>query len=256
MKSKLREKMFKIWYWYISMVDKNADILFMNYGYNDTDQKIKLKEQNEANRYSVQLYHHLACEADLDSKNIVEIGCGRGGGLSYITEKFSPATALGIELNKKAVSFCNKYYSLDGLSFLQGDAQNLNLENNSFDVVINVESSHRYPRMSAFLGEVSRILRPGGYFLFTDFRRENEIEDMKKELELCELTVLKERIINKEVIAALELDDERKRQLVKKLTPKFLHKTALNFGGAIGSETYDRFVSNKFVYFSYVLKKH
>ncbi len=255
MKFNFRESLFRIWYWYVNKLDKNAEILFMNYGYSDKDQEVPFDEQNEPNRYSIQLYHHLASATDIKNKDIIEIGCGRGGGISYITKNFSPASAKGIDLDKQAISFCNRYYSLDGLSFSQGDAQNLSLENNTCDVVINVESSHRYPDMSAFLGEVSRILRPKGYFLFTDFRYDYEIEDLRKELELSGMSVLNERFINEEVVAALELDDERKRKLVKRLTPKVLHKIALNFAGAIGSETYNQFASRKYVYFSYVLKK-
>ncbi|MFC2138382.1 class I SAM-dependent methyltransferase [Bacteroidota bacterium] len=255
MKFNFRESMFRIWYRYVNNVDKNAEILFMNYGYSDKDQKIPIDEQNEPNRYSIQLYHHLACETEIKNKDIVEIGCGRGGGLSYITRNFSPASAIGVDLDKQAVLFCNRHYTLDNLSFFKGNAQNLNLKNNSCDVVINVESSHRYPDMEAFLGEVSRILRPNGYFLFTDFRYDNEYEDMKKKLELSGMTVLKERFINQEVVTALEFDDERKRKLVKKMIPKILHKIALNFSGAIGSETYNRFASRKYIYFSYVLKK-
>ena len=255
MKFNIRESLFRIWYWYVNKADKNAEILFMNYGYSDKDQVIPMDEQDNPNRYAIQLYHHLASAAEIINKDIVEIGCGRGGGLSYITRNFSPASAKGIDLDKQAVSFCKRHYALDGLSFLQGDAQNLSLKNNSCDVVINVESSHRYPDMAAFLGEVSRILRPGGYFLFTDFRYDYEMEDMKKELKLGGMIVLKEKIINQEVIAALKSDDERKRKLVKKLAPKFLHKIALNFSGTMGSETYNRFVSNKYIYFSYVFKK-
>lgn len=250
-----RESMFRMWYWYVSKIDKNAEILFMNYGYNDPNMSVPIEKHNENNRYPIQLYHHLACEADLKNKDIVEVGSGRGGGLSYITRTFSPATAKGVDLNKKAVSFCNKHYRMNELSFVQGDAQCLDLERESCDVVFNVESSHRYPNMSAFLGEVSRILRPNGYFLFTDFRYNHEMEDMKKELEKSGLTILKERIINREVVAALEQDDERRRKLVKKMAPKFLHKIALNFAGTVGSETYNQFHSQKYVYFSYVLKK-
>ena len=255
MKSNIRENMFRIWYWYVSRVDKNAEILFMNFGFSDPDQDIPLDKENEPNRYSIQLYHHLAIKAEIENKNIVEIGCGRGGGLSYITKNFLPASAIGVDLNKLAVAFSNRYYGLNNLSFLQGNAQSLSLEDNSCDIVINVESSHRYQDMKTFLGEVNRILRPGGYFLFTDFRFDNDFEAMKNDLQSSGLTLLEERFINREVLKALELDDERKRQLVKKLTPKYLHKIALNFGGTIGSKTYNRFESKKYIYFSYVLRK-
>lgn len=255
MRINFREGLFRIWYWYVNKKDKNAEILFLNFGYSDKNQQIVLEEQNEQNRYPIQLYHHLAIATDLTNKDIVEIGCGRGGGLSYITKKFSPASAKGIDLNKQAVSFCNRFYTLNGLTFSQGDAQKLSLENNICDVVINVESSHRYPDITAFLREVSRILRPNGHFLFTDFRYDHEMEDMKKHLESSGMIILKERFINPEVISALELDDKRKRKLVEKLAPGFLHKLALNFAGTIGSETYNQFTSSKYVYFSYVLKK-
>lgn len=255
MKFSFREMMFKIWYWYVNKIDKNAEILFMNFGYSNGNQGISLDEPDELNRYPIQLYHHLVSTIKIKNKDVVEIGCGRGGGLFYITKNFSPASAKGVELNKKAVTFCNQHYSLNGLIFLHGDAQNLNLKNNSCDVVINVESSHRYSDIKAFLEEVSRILRPDGYFLFADFRYDYEMEDMRKELELCGMSVLKERFINKEVVAALKLDDHRKRILVKKLIPKFFYKMAQNFAGIIGSETYNRFVSHKYIYFSYVLKK-
>lgn len=255
MKFNFRESLFRIWYWYVNRVDKNAEVLFMNYGYAEKDQKIPLDEQNEPNRYSIQLYHHLAVETEIKDKDIVEIGCGRGGGLFYIAKNFSPATATGIDLDSLAASFCTRNYNLQGLSFAQGDAQNLNLKDNSYDVVINVESSHRYPDMKAFLGEVSRILRPDGHFLYTDFRYDYEMEDLKKELESSGLTILKERMITEEVVASLEHDDARRRKLIKKLTPKILHKTALDFAGTVGSETYNQFATRKYIYYSYVLKK-
>jgi ubiquinone/menaquinone biosynthesis C-methylase UbiE len=255
MKFNLRESLFRILYRYVNIVDKKGEILFMNFGFSSKDQEISIDEQNEPDRYSIQLYHHLISATEIKNKDIVEIGCGRGGGLFYIARNFSPASAKGIDIDKHAVSFCKLHYAMDGLSFLTGDAQKLSLKNNCTDVVINIESSHRYPDMTAFLGEVARILRSGGYFLFTDFRYDYEIEDLKKELSLSGMSVIKEKFINKEVVAAMESDDERRRRLVKKLVPKFLHKPALNFAGTIGSETYNQFVSGKYVYFSYVLKK-
>jgi SAM-dependent methyltransferase len=255
LQTNLRELLFRIWYWYVNKADKNDEILFMNFGYHDQNQPIAMDEHNERDRYSIQLYHHLADTVDMQHKDIVEIGCGRGGGLSYISKKFFPSTALGIDLNKRAIRFCSRHYKMKGLSFSQGDAQNLKLEKDSCDIVINVESSHRYPNMNAFLKEVVRILRPGGNFLFTDFRYDNEMEGLKKDLEESGLSVVKERNINQEVTAALTLDNERRRYLINKLAPKFLHNLALNFAGAMGSDTYNNFASKKYVYFSYLLQK-
>jgi ubiquinone/menaquinone biosynthesis C-methylase UbiE len=255
MKFSIRESLFRIWYWYVNKVDKNAEILFMNYGYSDAGRRIEFDEESNPERYSIQLYHHLVSGTEIKNKDIVEIGCGRGGGLFYIASNFSPLSAKGVELNKQAVSFCNRHYSLDGLSFLQGDAQNLSLGNECCDVVISVESSHRYQDMKAFLREVSRILRSGGHFLLADFRYDHEMEALKKELASSGMTVLKEQFITKQVVDALKSDDARKHKLIKKMIPWFLRKVARNFAATIGSETYNQFVSRKYIYFSYVLKK-
>ena len=256
MKQSFRYWMFRVWYWYVNKIDKKAEILFMNYGYADTAFSTTLEPQHESNRYSIQLYHYVADAINLKNKDITEIGCGRGGGLEHITKNFSPASARGIDLDKQAVAFCNRHYAIKGLSFLQGDAQKLPLDNNTCDVVINVESSHRYPNIKLFLNEVYRILRVDGYFLFTDFRNDFEMPVLQKELQSCGMRLLKEELITQQVVTALELDDGRKRKLVEKLIPRLMHKTALNFAGTVGSETYTQFVARKYVYFNYILQKN
>lgn len=255
MKINFREWLFRAWYWYVNRVDKNAEILFMNYGYSSPGQKVDLLPEEEPNRYSIQLYHLLASSVDISDKKIVEIGCGRGGGLSYTVKKFVPSEALGVDLDKIAVNFSNKFYKLKNLSFLQGDAQNLPIGNTSYDILLNVESSHRYPDMKAFLGEVNRILKPGGYFLYTDFRYDYEMPEFKELLKVSGLKMLKEEMITDNVVAALTADDARKRNLVKKLVPRILHDIALNFAGTIGSETYNNFNDKKYIYFYYVFQK-
>ena len=122
MKYNFRERMFRLWYWYVNRVDKNAEIRFMNFGFSDPDQLLALDKENEPNRYSIQLYHHMAVEAGIKNKDIVEVG-GQRRGLSYITKTFQPATAIGVDLDKLAVAFSNRHYGLDNLSFLQGNAQ-------------------------------------------------------------------------------------------------------------------------------------
>ena len=53
---------------------------------------------------------------------------------------------------------------------MHGDADNLPFADQSFDAVINIEASHCYPRLSHFLADVARVLRPGGHFLYVDAR--------------------------------------------------------------------------------------
>lgn len=253
--SALREWAFRTWYWYVNSIDQNGEILFMNYGYSDPASPVALDLRDEANRYSIQLYDLLARAVDLKGKDIAEVGCGRGGGLSYIARKYMPATALGVDLDRQAVSFCNQHYRLAGLAFQQGDAQQLNLKDGSFDALFNVESSHRYPRMELFLREVKRLLRPQGYFLFVDFRYDHEIAELNNQLLATGMKIIGEQSITANVVEALQADDSRKRTLVQKLAPRCLQTIALNFAGAVGSETYNQFASRKYEYRFYIVQK-
>ena len=255
MQLNFRDRLFRIWYWYVNKIDRKAEILFMNYGFHSDEQENADDLIETPDRFSIQLYDHLATAIDLKDLDVVEIGSGRGGGLYHVKRKHNPATALGIELDSRAVRFCNTHYQDRGLAFSQGDAHSLKLGNETSDIVLNVESSHRYQDMPTFLSEAERVLRPGGHLLLTDFRYDHEMADFKQILAKSGLQVVREKNINREVLAALTLDDQRKRKLIKRLVPAFLHKVALNFAGTIGSTTYKNLESGKYVYFSYVLKK-
>ncbi|MFO7922729.1 MAG: class I SAM-dependent methyltransferase [Bacteroidales bacterium] len=251
---KLRNQFFKTWYWYISLVDKNADVIFMNYGYSNNS-RIYLKEEDEKNRYSIQLYHHAVSPVDITGKNILEVGCGRGGGLSYINRYLAPDSLTGVDLNAKAIQFCKKQYKEKNINFVQGDAQRLPLETNSFDVVLNVESSHRYPQKELFFNEVYRVLKPGGYFLFTDFRDDHRIEELESQLKKSNLCLEGKEDITENVLEALTLATPERENLIKKIAPKPLHNLSRKFAATAGTPTYNKFLSRKFLYLRYVLMK-
>lgn len=255
MKEKLKNIFFKFWYWYVSVVDKNAEVIFMNYGYSKDNQKIELDEKDEKNRYSIQLYHLVATGANITGKDILEVGCGRGGGLSYINRYLKPNFAIGIDLNKKAIKFCNKKYSSEKIKFFQADAQKLNFEDNAFDVVINIESSHRYSRVDLFLSEVYRILKPGGVLLFADFRNQYDLRKLNWQFKNRNFKRLKNEIITENVVETLKLSTPNREELVRKLLPKFLQNLGRNFAAIEGTTTFNKFLTREFEYVFYVLSK-
>lgn len=62
----------------------------MNFGYSDKQQRVVLDEQSEPNRYPMQLYHHLTSEVEIHNRDIIEVGCGRGGGYTISPEISHP----------------------------------------------------------------------------------------------------------------------------------------------------------------------
>jgi len=255
MKTKLRSLFFKIWYWYVSTIDKNAEVIFMNFGYSKDKNKIDLNEDDEKNRYSAQLYDLVAGGVEIKDKDILEVGCGRGGGLSFVNRYYSPKTVTGIDLNSKAIQFCSKYYPKENSTFIQANAQELPLKDNMYDVVLNVESSHRYLRMDLFLNEVKRVLKSGGYLSFTDFREKRDIDKLHNLIVDAGFKIEKQEDITENVVEALKLATPSREELVHKLAPKFLHSLAKNFAATEGTETYNRFKNRYYEYVFYVLKK-
>ncbi len=147
------------------------DVVFLNIGYEEEPpMALSLSEGDEPDRFYIQLYHRMTAQADLGGQRVLEVGCGHGGGASYLTRTLHPASFTGLDLNPAAIAFCRKRHKLPGVDFVHGDAERLPFPDQSFDTVINLESSAAYPHFSRFLAEVARVLRPGGHFLYADLR--------------------------------------------------------------------------------------
>ncbi len=255
MKEKTRNLFFKFWYWYLSTIDKNAEVVFMNFGFSNNNEKIHLKEEDKKNRYSVQLYNLIATGVDIEGKNILEVGCGRGGGISYLNRYFSPNSVKGVDLNKKAIKFCKKHYPEKSNTFSQANAQSLPFSENSFDVVINIESSHRYPQPELFFTEAYRVLRPGGYFLFADFRDDIEVDRLDSQLKKTKFHLEKKQDITSNVVEALILVTPEREVLIRKLLPGVLQSLGRTFSATTGSSTFNKFLTRKLVYMNYIFRK-
>jgi ubiquinone/menaquinone biosynthesis C-methylase UbiE len=269
--------MWKQGYQSLSRVYKNKDWKFMDYGYayiDDPIEKLNLENIDEGNRFFIQLYHHVACAVNLRDLKVLDVGSGRGGGAEYIKRYLKPKTMMGVDFSENTVAFCNQNYTVNGLSFEIGNAESLPFKNNSFDVVINVESSHCYNSMDAFLGQVKRVLHEGGYFLFADFRDKKRFDILREQIYNSGLILIKETDITANVLEALNLDNERKTAeiekkigealgldneckttKIKKIIHKALVKFVLELTGAKGSNIFEKFQNREAIYLSFVLQK-
>src|SRR3989344_9429913 len=227
--------LMKRWYGYISKLDKKEKIMLLNYGY-ENGRKITSRKCYENNRYSIQLYYKIASSVQIKDKKILEVGCGRGGGAFYIAGYLKPKLIIGIDNSKSEINFDKKHYHKQNLKFQHGDAIDIPFQEGSFDIVINIESSHCYVDFEKFSEEVKRVLKPSGYFLFADFRKQELIKQLFGSINKSGLKVIKREEITKNVAKALDLDSERRKNLIKELLPKFLYKAAEQFAGVKRSE--------------------
>jgi ubiquinone/menaquinone biosynthesis C-methylase UbiE len=255
----LRQVLTRLTYEYISFLDKNANLLFMNYGYANLEPQaclLELSTQEEEYRLEIQLYHHVASSIDWAGKDALEVSSGRGGGLYYIKNHFHPRSLIGVDFSSQAVDFCNKHYSTNGLSFVQGNAESLHFPDNTFDIVINVEASLYYPHFVRFLNGVVRVLKPNGYFLYADMRYAEELEVWQMQLKNTGLKLISEENISPNVIRALALLRERRIKLIQRYIPKILHDPFADFAGIAGAGLVPGIpMTGERTYKSYVLQK-
>jgi ubiquinone/menaquinone biosynthesis C-methylase UbiE len=108
----------------------------------------------------------------IENKEILEIGCGNGIQALYINACHNPATITGIDLNKANIEIANNEKedaNAENVRFFVDDAQKLTqIESESIDVLLNIESAFHYPDKVSFIREVHRVLKPGGQFLIAD----------------------------------------------------------------------------------------
>lgn len=253
----LRRVLWRRLYQLLAGLYRREDWIFMNYGYAPLDSvsAIRLDDRDEQDRYFIQLYHHVASAVDLGGSDVLEVGSGRGGGASYIMRYLKPRSVVGVDFSEKAVAFCNGNYSVQGLSFLQGDAESLPFDDKSFDAVVNVESSHCYSSMDAFLAEVRRVLRPGGYFLFADLRDIDRVEMLHDQLSRSGMTLVRRSDITRHVIEAMRRDSDRKMELIAESVSRIFLKPFREFAGIRGSAIYEGLSSGEVVYQSFVLQR-
>jgi tRNA G46 methylase TrmB len=43
---------------------------------------------------------------NMRGKCFIEVGCGRGGCFNYVTKEFKPDLAIGIDISKENIKFC------------------------------------------------------------------------------------------------------------------------------------------------------
>ena len=194
------------------------DVVFLNVGYEeDPPMAVPLAESDEPNRFHIQLYHRIAAQSDLRGKRILEVGCGHGGGASYLMRTLRPASYTGLDLNPAGIAFCRKTHNLVGVDFVHGDAERLPFPDQSFDAVINVESSGAYPHFSRFLAEVARVLRPGGDFLYADLRPRESVAEWEVALSGAPMRMISHEDINAEVLRGMDINTQRILDLIDRV---------------------------------------
>jgi len=213
------------------------------------------------------LYYNAAAPGKVQwaGKTVLEVGSGRGGGAAFLTRKLKPASYLGLDYAANQINFCRRIHAeVDDLRFVCGDAMALPFEENFFDIVVNVESSHVYSDFPKFAKEVHRVLKPGGSFCWTDFRAAHKWANLESTLRAAGFVDELEDITS-DVVRGLDVSSADREKLISYLFQwrlpvltnlgEYLRGLVHNFAGSPGSEVYKKFSSRAWLYKAAVFRK-
>ncbi len=102
---------------------------------------------------------------------VLDVGCGLGGSARYLADHYT-CQVWGIDLTPDYIDVAKKLTELVGLSnrvnFQQASALELPFGDAEFDLVWTEHAQMNIAAKDRFYGEIARVLKPGGRFLFHD----------------------------------------------------------------------------------------
>ena len=237
-----------------------SDLNCLNFGFAPTDGPagdLPLEPGERLERLSLALYDHVAGIGTraLAGAEVLEVGCGRGGGAAFLHRTRGPSRYLGVDFSDGNVALARERHGAETLTFAVANAEALDLPDERFDVVLNVESAHCYGDRLAFLNEVHRVLRPGGELKLADvFQRRIHLPSFEDAVARSRL----DRVACADVTANVIASRRQVRPLAEELTRGLgpAERTrVLNWAAVEGTRVFDDFVNGRFCYLTWVLRR-
>jgi len=114
----------------------------------------------------------LATRGVEDAETLI-IGCGRGVDIEVALDQLHVRRVTAIDLDERQVARARRRLGgvyKDRLTLGVCDATKMPFAEESFDAVLDFGIVHHIPRWQEAIGEVHRVLRRGGQFLFEEIR--------------------------------------------------------------------------------------
>ncbi len=92
-------------------------------------------------------------------RRVLDCACGAGYG-SLLLLRAGAAQVIGVDVSEDALAHARWHFR--GPDYRRGDGRTLPLETASVEVAVSLETIEHAPDAAQFLGELSRVLEPGG----------------------------------------------------------------------------------------------
>ncbi len=98
----------------------------------------------------------------------LDVGCGVGAAALQIAVA-NDLSVTGIDLDPAQIEAAKRGTTGSNLEFRAMDATKLEFADAAFDVVASSMATHHIPNWEQAFNEMARVLRPGGYLVYSDF---------------------------------------------------------------------------------------
>lgn len=116
-------------------------------------------------QFTVRAASRLIRGVDLRDKVVVDVGCGTGVVALEAARHVGAGRVIGFDLSPEMLEFARQQCAAAGedrVTFRQGDAENLGIEDASVDVVFSLYALLHFPNPDKATREMWRMLKPGG----------------------------------------------------------------------------------------------
>lgn len=102
---------------------------------------------------------------------ILEVGCGRGAGAAMLLKEFAPALLHAMDLDLRMIRQAQDYLppQQNDIFLYVGDVLHLPYPDATMDAVFGFGVLHHLPDWPGGLGEIARVLKPGGQYFLEEF---------------------------------------------------------------------------------------
>ncbi|MBK7960872.1 MAG: class I SAM-dependent methyltransferase [Bdellovibrionales bacterium] len=101
-------------------------------------------------------------DIDLQNQKMLDAMCGGGESSGYFIAKKN-VQVFGIDISEKQCEFFKSRYP--SVSVACGSILDTPFDDNTFDFIITESLHHLHPYVNGGVNEITRILKPGGYFM-------------------------------------------------------------------------------------------